>query len=170
MALSVTEQEVVTARITELRDGLVEQFFKAFGDAGVKFDAESIQREIISELTKERRTLALKMLGFDDRWGKLEVDHCNNRTSVASEFVKANVGPAIQKWTDECLRPAIEARGCDKLNNAAVMNAVTKDFDQKFMYAAREQMVRLASEAGKEFANALAAQIKAGIKLAQEEP
>ncbi len=168
MALSTTEQEVVTARITKLRDGLIEQFFKAFGDAGVKFDAESIQREIVSELTKERRTLALKMLGFDDRWGELEVDHCNNRASVASEFVKSNVGPAIQKWTDECLRPAIEARGRDKLNNAAVMKAIMKDFDQQFIRAARKQMELLASEAGEEFANALAAQIKAGIKLAQE--
>ena len=168
MALSTTEQEVVTARIAKLRDGLVEQFFKAFGDAGVKFDAESIQHEIISELTKERRTLALKMLGFNDRWGKLEVDRCNGRESVASEFVKSNVGPAIQKWTDECLRPAIEARGRDKLNNATVMKTVMKDFDNQFMYAARQQMERLAAQAGKEFADALANQIKAGMKLAQD--
>ena len=168
MALSATEQEVVTARITKLRDDLVERFFKAFGEAGVKFDAEGIQREIISELTKERRTLALKMLGFDDRWGKLEIDNCNGRASVASEFIKANVGPAIQKWTDECLRPAIEARGRDKLNDATVMDAVMKGFNQRFMHAACEQMDHLASKAGEEFANALAAQIKAGIKLAQE--
>ena len=168
MALSVTEQETVAARVTKLRDGLIEQFFVAFGNAGVKFDAEGIQRQIIDELTKERRNLALKMLGFSDHWGKLEVDHCNSRVSVASEFVKANVGPAIQKWTDECLRPAIEARGRDKLNNEAVMKAVMKDFDSQFMYAARKQMDRLASEAGEQFANALAAPIKAGIKLAQE--
>lgn len=168
MALSVTEQEAVTARVTKLRDGLVEQFFVAFGNAGVKFDAEGIQRQIIDELTKERRNLALKMLGFNDRWGKLEVDRCNSRTSVASEFIESQVGPAVERWADECLRPAIEARGRDKLNNAAVMKAVTKDFDQQFMYAARNQMEHLAAEAGKEFANALAAQIKAGIKLAQE--
>ena len=168
MTLSVTEQEAVAARVTKFRDGLVEQFFVAFGNAGVKFDAEGIQRQIIDELTKERRNLALKMLGFDDRWGKIEVDHNNGRRTVASEFINQNVGPAVEKWVDECLRPAIEARGRDKLNNAAVMNAVTKDFDQQFMYAAREQMELLASEAGKEFANALAAQIKAGTKLAQE--
>ena len=168
MALSAAEQEAVAARVTKLRDSLVEQFFTAFGNAGVKFDAEGIQRQIVDELTKERRNLALKMLGFNDRWGKLEVDHCNNRASVASELVKANVGPAIQKWTDECLRPAIEARGRDKLNNAAVINAVTKDFDSRFMYAAREQMEYLAEQAGKEFANALADQIKAGMKLAQD--
>lgn len=168
MALSAAEQEVVSARIAKLRNNLVEQFFTAFGNAGVKFDAEGIQREIIAELTKERRTLALKMLGFDDRWGKLDVDRCNGRTSVASEFVEANVGPAVQKWTEECLRPAIEARGRDKLNNAAVMNAITKDFDRQFMYAARKQMERLAEQAGKEFATELANQIKANTKLAQE--
>ena len=168
MALSAAEQEVVSARIAKLRDNLIEQFFTAFGNAGVKFDAEGIQREIIAELTKERRTLALKMLGFDDRWGKLEVDRGNSRTSVASEFVKANVGPAVQKWTEECLRPAIEARGRDKLNNAAVMNAITKGFDQQFMYAARKQMEHLAAEAGKEFATTLANQIKANAKLTQE--
>ena len=168
MALSAAEQEVVSTRIAKLRGNLVEQFFTAFGNASVKFDAEGIQREIIAELTKERRTLALKMLGFDDRWGKLEVDNCNGRASVASEFVKANVGPAVEKWAEECLRPAIEARGRDKLNNAAVMKAIMKDFDSEFMYAARRQMEQLAQQAGEEFANALADQIKAGMKLAQD--
>lgn len=168
MALSATEQEVVSARIAKLRDNLVEQFFTAFGNAGVKFDAEGIQREIIAELTKERRTLALKMLGFTDRWGKLEVDDCNGRASVVSEFVEANVGPAVKKWAEECLRPAIEARGRDKLNSPAVMKAIMKDFDREFMYAARQQMEHLAAEAGKEFATALVDQIKANAKLAQE--
>lgn len=168
MALSTTEQEIVAARITKLRNDLVEQFFKAFGDAGVKIDAEGIQRQIISELTKERRTLALKMLGFNDRWGEIEVDHCNSRASVVSEFVRANVGPAVQKWTDECLRPAIEARGRDKLNNATVMKAVMRDFDPQFIRAAHDQMEYLARQAGEEFANTLADQIKAGMKLAQE--
>ena len=168
MALSATEQEAIAARVTKLRDDLVEQFFTAFGNAGVKFDAEGIQREIIAELTKERRILALKMLGFDDRWGKLEVDHSNGRKSVASDFIDQNVGPAVQKWVDECLRPAIEARSRDKLNSPAVMKAIMKDFDSEFMYAAREQMGHLAAEAGKEFATTLANQIKANTKLAQD--
>lgn len=168
MALSAAEQEVVSARIAKLRDNLVEQFFIAFGNAGVKFDAEGIQREIIAELTKERRTLALKMLGFDDRWGKLDVDRGNNRASVASEFVKANVAPAVERWADECLRPMLEERGRAKLHDAAVMKAVMKDFDNQFMCAARQQMGHLAAQAGKEFADALANQIKAGMKLAQD--
>ena len=168
MALSAAEQEVVSARIAKLRDNLVEQFFTAFGNAGVKFDAEGIQREIIAELTKERRTLALKMLGFIDRWGKLEVDSCNGRASVASEFIKSQVGPAVERWADECLRPMLEERGRAKLHDAAVMKAVMKDFDDQFMYAARQQMEHLAAQAGKEFADALANQIKAGMKLAQD--
>ncbi len=152
MALSAAEQEVVSARIAKLRDNLVEQFFTAFGNAGVKFDAEGIQRQIVD----------------DDRWGKLEIDHTNGRKTVAGDFIDQNVGPAVKKWVDECLRPAIEARGRDKLNNAAVMNAVVKDFDSQFMYAARKQMQHLAEQAGEEFANALANQIKAGMKLAQD--
>lgn len=168
MALSTTEQEAIAARVTKLRDDLVEQFFTAFGNAGVKFDAEGIQREIIAELTKERRTLALKMLGFDDRWGKLEVDNCNGRASVASEFIKSQVGPAVKRWADECLHPMLEERGRAKLHDAAVMKAVMKDFDSEFMYAARQQMELLAAQAGKEFVDALANQIKAGMKLAQD--
>ena len=168
MALSAAEQEAIAARVTELRDGLIEQFFTAFGNASVKFDAEGIQRQIVDELTKERRNLALKMLGFDDRWGKLEIDHTNGRKTVAGDFIAQNVGPAVKKWTDECLRPAIEARSRDKLNSPAVMKAIMKDFDREFMYAARRQMERFAAQAGEEFANALADQIKAGMKLAQE--
>ena len=168
MALSAAEQEAIAARGTKLRDSLVEQFFIAFGNAGVKFDAEGIQRQIVDELTKERRNLALKMLGFDDRWGKLEVDHCNGRTSVASKFIESQVGPAVERWADECLRPMLEERGRAKLHDAAVMKAVMKDFDNQFMYAARQQMEHLAAQAGKEFAGALANQIKAGMKLAQD--
>ena len=168
MALSAAEQEAIAARVTKLRDGLIEQFFTAFGNASVKFDAEGIQRQIVDELTKERRNLALKMLGFNDRWGKLEVDHTNGRKTVASDFIDQNVGPAVKKWVDECLRPAIEARGRDKLNSPAVMKAIMKDFDREFMYAARRQMEQFAAQAGEEFANALADQIKAGMKLAQD--
>ena len=168
MALSAAEQEVVSSRIAKLRNNLVEQFFTAFGNAGVKLDAEGIQRQIVDELAKERRDLALKMLGFDDRWGTLEIDRTNGRKTAASDFIEQNVGPAVKKWVDECLRPAIEARGRDKLNNAAVMKAVTKEFDSRVMYAARKQMEHLAAQAGEEFANALADQIKAGMKLAQD--
>lgn len=168
MALSATEQEAIAARVTKLRDDLVEQFFTAFGNAGMKFDAEGIQRQIVDDLTKERRNLALKMLGFDDRWGKLEIDRDNGRKTVASDFINQNVGPAVKKWTDECLRPAIEARGKEKLHSTAVVKAVMKDFDRQFMHAAYEQMEHLAEQAGKEFANALADQIKAGMKLAQD--
>ena len=168
MALSAAEQKAIAARVTKLRDGLIEQFFTAFGNASVKFDAEGIQRQIVDELTKERRNLALKMLGFNDRWGKLEVDHTNGRETVASDFIDQNVGPAVQKWVDECLRPAIEARSRDKLNNPAVMKAIMEDFDSCFIYAARQQMEHLAEQAGKEFADTLVNQIKAGIKLAQD--
>ena len=168
MALSAAEQEVVSERVIKMRDDLVEQFFVAFGNAGAKFDAEGIQREIISELTRERRALALKMLGFDDRCGKLEVDHCNGRTSVASEFIKSQVGPAVKRWADECLRPMLEERGRAKLHDAAVMKAIMKDFDHRFQYAARQQMEHLAAEAGEEFATALANQIKAGMRLSTE--
>ena len=168
MALSATEQEAIAARVTKLRDDLVEQFFTAFGNAGVKFDAEGIQRQIVDDLTKERRNLALKMLGFDDRWGKIEIDHSNGRKSVASDFIDQNVGPAVQKWVDECLRPAIEARSRDKLNSPVVMKAIMKDFDSEFMCAARRQMEYLAAQAGEEFATTLANQIKANAKLAQD--
>lgn len=168
MALSAIEQEVIAARVTKLRGDLVEQFFTAFDNASVKFDAEGIQRQIVNDLTKERRNLALKMMGFDDRWGNLEIDRSNGRKSIASNFIDQNVGPAVQKWVDECLRPAIEARSREKLNSPAVMKAIMKDFDSEFMCAARKQMEHLAAQAGEEFANALADQIKAGMKLAQD--
>ena len=168
MALSATEQEAIAARVTKLRDDLIEQFFTAFGNAGVKFDAEGIQRQIINDLTKERRNLALKMLGFSDHWGKLEVDRFNSRTSVASEFIKSQVGPAVERWADECLRPVLEERGRAKLNSPAVMKALMKDFDSEFMCAARRQMEDLAAEAGKEFAIAVANQIEAGMRLSTE--
>lgn len=42
LALSAAEQEAIAARVTELRDGLIYSwYFTAFGNASVKFDANS---------------------------------------------------------------------------------------------------------------------------------
>ena len=166
MALSVAEQEVIAKRTEDLRAAMLDKFFKAFGDAGVKFDAEGIQRQIVADLTQERRKLALQMLGFDTRWSSIEIDH--DRKSVAHEFLQEHVGEAVKKWVDECLRPAIEERGRQKLNNAEVTNSVVRDFDRQFHYAAEKHMRHLAEKEGKAFAEALVAQFKEGMKLSQE--
>lgn len=168
MALSATEQEAVAARMTKIRDDLIEHFFTAFGTAGVKFDAESIQQQIVAELTKERRNLALKMMGFSDSWGSLEVDRANGRKTAASDFLERNAKAAVDKWIAECLLPTIEARSRGKLNNPAVMRAVMKDFDDIFFRAAERRMHDLAVEAGENFAHALVDQMKASMKLAQD--
>ena len=73
MALSTPAlSETIVAQLTKKREALHQQFFDAFEKANVKLDPESLTREIVAQLNKERREIVLKLLGFNDSWGKLE--------------------------------------------------------------------------------------------------
>lgn len=73
--------------------------------AALKWAAEkrsSIERDVTSILDKRAEEVVFKLLGFDNRWGRMEVDHCNGRAgeSAAGDFIRAKAGAAVHAWLE----------------------------------------------------------------------
>ena len=54
----------------------------------------------------------MKLLGFNDRWGKWELDHCNGRSgeSAAGDFIRKYQTEAIQEWLKTVCLPELDVK------------------------------------------------------------
>lgn len=68
---------------------------------------ESLKSDLESAIDEGLQVMLAKYLGFDNRWGKWELDHCNGRSgnTAAGDFVKAE----IQKVCPDYLKKQVGA-------------------------------------------------------------
>ena len=163
--------ETIVAQLTKKREALHQQFFDAFEKANVKLDPESLTKEIIAQLNKERREIVVKLLGFDDRWGKLEVDHCNSRDreSIVGKYLREQAQVAVQTWMDEHLLVALEKHIKGKFSDPKLISASVKAFDEYFTHALSDCLRSHASNAAANIAADFAAKVKESMSLSVEE-
>ncbi len=155
-------------RLLEARESMHERFFAAFEKANEAFLPDSLATEITAMLTRERREIVLKLLGFDHRWGKFEVDHCNARDkdSIIGRYLRGQAEPIVTAWMEKAIRPIFEAKARERLANAEVRKAVEKDFVERFTYCLRENLNREAERLAKEHAAAFSAQVSQTMSMA----
>lgn len=148
-------------RLLEARESMHERFFAAFEKANEAFTPDSLATEITAMLTRERREIVLKLLGFTDHWGKLEVDHCNGRDkdSIIGRYLRNQAESIVTAWMEEEIRPIFEAKARERLANAEVRKAVERDFVKHFTYCLQETISREAERLAKEHAAAFSAQV-----------
>lgn len=163
--------ETIVAQLTKKREALHQQFFDAFENANVKFDPESLTKEIIAQLNKERREIVVKLLGFSDRWGNLEVDHCNgrDRESIVGKYLREQAQVAVQTWMDEHLLVALEKHIKGKFSDPKLISASVKAFDEYFTHALRDSLRSHATNAAANIAADFAAKVKESMSLSVEE-
>lgn len=172
MALSTPAlSETIVAQLTKKREALHQQFFDAFEKANVKLDPESLTREIIAQLNEERREIVLKLLGFNDSWGKLEVDRCNgrDRESIVGKYLYGQARAAVQAWMDNHLLVALEKHIKGKFSDPKVISASVKAFDEYFKYALNDRLRSYAEDAAADIAADFAAKVKESMSLSTEE-
>lgn len=172
MALSTPVlSETIVAQLTKKREALHQRFFDAFEQANVKLDPESLTREIIAQLNEERREIVLKLLGFNDSWGKLEVDQCNgrDRVSIVGKYLHGQARAAVQAWMDKHLLVALEAHIKGKFSDPKAISASVKTFDKYFTYALNDRLRSYAEDAAAEIAAEFATEIKKSMSLSAEE-
>ena len=171
MALSTPAlSETIVAQLTKKREALHQQFFDAFEKANVKLDPESLTREIIAQLNEERREIVLKLLGFNDSWGKLEVDHCNgrDRESIVGKYLSGKARVAVQAWMDNHLLVALEKHIKGKFSDPKVVSASVKAFDTYFTRALEDSLRSHAADVAAEIAADFAAKVKESMSLSAE--
>lgn len=72
---------------------------------------ERIKATVTNLLNKESEEIMLKLLGFDNRYGKWELDRCNGRAgeSAAGDYLRKNQQEAIQEFLKTVAMPALNA-------------------------------------------------------------
>lgn len=158
-------------RLLEARESMHGRFFAAFEKANEAFTPSSLATEISAMLTKERREIVLKLLGFNDHWGKIEVDHCNGRDkdSIIGRYLREEAKSAVTAWMEKEIRPILEAKARERLASAEVRRAVEKGFVDRFTYYLRENIDREAERLAKEHAAAFSAQVSQTMSMVTPE-
>ena len=162
---SVSEE--LTARIEKAKETLHNDFFDAFAKAQIGVDPEKLRKEIVEDLTSQRRELALKLIGFTDHWGKMQVDS-NRGDSMISKFISQQVEKAVKQWMDENFRAAVEEKAKQRLANKTVINTLVREFDEVFERELRRKVRHLAERSAAKFVTDLERQIRDTFSFSDE--
>lgn len=157
----------LNAELETSREKLHKAFFEAFEKADVKFSPDQLAREVTQMLTKERREIVLKLMGFSTRWGDLEVDSLN-RDNMVSKYIATITKDTINKWMEEHLRGAFDAHVRGKMSDTKVVNAALKEFANVFNNTLRNQLQDMAREMAYEQAQAFRQKVLQTMSLSSD--
>lgn len=114
-------------------------------------DFNKITNETLNEVRQEFKSNlkenVLKMLGFSSSWGRSgwEVDHCNGRDSVITQYITSRVKEEMRVGMDTLLKEDIEKM------LVTVRKGLVQDFKEMFDREVRDNLRREAAEAAKAF-------------------
>ena len=84
------------------KEKLIAKADNIIADKLAKFSA-NLEEKIEDMLDRRLQELVAKYLGFDNKWGRWELDHCNGRSgnSAAGDFLLSKVQDGAKKWLDK---------------------------------------------------------------------
>lgn len=121
----------------------------------IKNDLNVLANEAYGELQNtfkhDLKKNVLKIVGFNHSWDKWEVDHCNGRSSVLTEYMSSKVQQMFRAEFEKMLQPEIEK----------ILKPVKKDILDEFKHAfvreARGHIYSETREQAKKFISELVA-------------
>ena len=122
-----------------------------------KNSEEALTQRVHNLLDDNAETIVLKLLGFDNRWNKWELDHCNGRSgeSAAGDYLKQVQQEAIQDWLKKVKLPELNKTLSSVMKKE--LEADYKRYLSQYLYEyAREE----ADKAAKEIIQSLFSQSK----------
>lgn len=131
---------------------------QAVADWKTKNSKEVIAKQVTNQLDKSSAEITMKLLGFDERWGKWDVDHCNGRSgeSAAGDYLRKAQQTAVQKWLETVQLPEIPP----KLKAAAVA-----EYKNDYQKALQLALYRLAMKQAEEDAQFLIGKLTTSDRL-----
>ena len=90
-----------------------------------KNSEEALTQRVHKLLDDNAATIVLKLLGFDNRWNKWELDHCNGRKgeSAAGVYLRQVQQEAIQDWLKKVKLPEL---------NKTLSSAMKKELEENY--------------------------------------
>lgn len=70
---------------------------------------EVLKKRVHDMLDKSSQEIIMKLLGFNDSWGRWKLDHCNGRSgnSPAGDYIKSSQQTAVAEWLKTVAMPEI---------------------------------------------------------------
>lgn len=136
-----------------MRKPTVQQIQKWVDDAASewlksdKATASQVAANVRDRLERARDEIISKQLGFDNHWGRWEVDHCNGRMSEVQRHIQAHAKEIVKAWFDENFR---SPESLPKITRE-LRKAANEEYDAEFQRGVRE----LAAHKGREDAEAM---------------
>ena len=112
-----------------------------------KNSKEVLTQRVHKLLDDNAETIVLKLLGFDNRWNKWELDHCNGRKgeSAAGDFLRQVQQDAIQDWLKNVNLPKLNKTLSSAMKKT--LEADYKNYLRQYLYEyAREETDKTAKE------------------------
>lgn len=83
-----------------------------------------LARKVIDQLDSKQEEVVCKLLGFNDKWGKWDVDSCNGRAgnSAAGDYLRSVQKDAIEKWFKSVELPPMSAAVTKSLKTTYLTN------------------------------------------------
>jgi hypothetical protein len=141
--------------VVEAREKLQTQVAERIGHLSV----EDIITETVRDMKNDMADILSKMMGFNNSWGRWEVDHCNGRHSVVADTVNDQARAAVKNWITENLTKDMVSKLLDKQRTALI-----KDFNESVQREARSQLYRLTESLGKEIATEIATELSKELR------
>ena len=88
-------------------DSLLPVISQAVADWKAKNTPEDIKVRVTERLNTNTDEVIFKLLGFNNRWDKWELDHCNGRSgeSAAGQYLRKVQSEAIREWLESVKIP-----------------------------------------------------------------
>lgn len=101
---------------------------------------ETIEKKVRQLLDKNSDEVVMKLLGFDNHWGKWEIDKTNGRNSAtqAGQYMASLHQEAIQNWLSQFKLPELPPK---------VMKSIEQNARQNYEYALKTKACELARAA-----------------------
>ncbi len=117
MEILLTSQPTIEKPV----DSILPHIAAAVAEWKAENTEESIKATVIGLLEKESKQIVLKLLGFNESWGKWEVDHCNGRggQSAAGDFLTKVQQGAIEEWLKTTVMPTLDKKTRDSMLKSA---------------------------------------------------
>jgi hypothetical protein len=131
------------ATVSEIADRLKDAFVVVATERADRTEAEAVVSEIISDLEAQKREVTMKLLGLDNRWGKWEVDHTNNRQSPLTDYLASEGKEKVRMWVRQAVDEVFTADAKDKFMKECKKALLNELKDITGSYKAREYVGEL---------------------------
>jgi hypothetical protein len=98
-----------------------------------------IRRRVRDVLNSRRDELIIKLAGFDNKWGRWELDHTNGRASTMDMYIREVAGNAVREWVRHSIQDL-------PIMTTEMQAALKMEYEDRFEREVRHRIVLLAQE------------------------